>query len=139
VRLVVVARPDARRAAAARGANACGAGRAQESGTATASGIGPSDGAGPPRASDNRTPLRRVSDVLAAKFTMVVDAARDVPPFLYAALVLAIALLALAVFPRHALPGLRAQALLAYNRKVIALAGTVAFATVVAGAYFVVW
>ena len=77
--------------------------------------------------------------VLAEKFTRAVDAAQRVPLYLYAVLALAIALLALAILPRDVIRNLRVQAFLAYHRRSIALAGALAFATVLVGAYVAVW
>jgi hypothetical protein len=69
----------------------------------------------------------RIGGVLAAQFKRSIDAVKAVPPFLFAVLALAIALLALAATPRQTSPSARLEVLLAYRRGLIAIAGTTIF------------
>jgi hypothetical protein len=80
----------------------------------------------PPAPPKPKTIVRRTSDALGAVYTKSVDLVESVPPFLYAILGFAIALLALAVLPIRAAPNLRVAALLAYHRELFVLLGTVA-------------
>ena len=69
------------------------------------------------------TAFDAVGGVLAEQFKRPIDVIKAVPPFLLVLLAFAIALLALAATPRQASPSARLQALLAYRRGLIALAG----------------
>lgn len=78
----------------------------------------------PPQRPKSR--VDRTTDVLGATFTRAVELVESVPPFLFAILAVAIALLALAVLPTRAAPSLRVAALLAYHRALFVLAGAIA-------------
>lgn len=80
----------------------------------------------PPAPPKPKSIVRRTTDTLGAVFTKSVELVESVPPFLYAILGFAIALLALAVLPIRAAPNLRVAALLAYHRELFVLLGTVA-------------
>jgi hypothetical protein len=83
----------------------------------------------PPAPPKPKSIVRQTTDTLGTAFTKSVELVESVPPFLYAILGFAIALLALAVLPIRAAPNLRIAALLAYHRELFVLAGTVALIT----------
>lgn len=129
VRLVIVERPSAlpSEIAAARASNACAtAGEASEY---SAAGYGAASSRTPqePRASGRESSFARIGGVLAEQFKKPIDAVKAVPPFLFAVLAFAIALLALAATPRKTSPSARLEVLLAYRRGLITLAGTTIF------------
>jgi hypothetical protein len=123
-RLVVVSRRESGEIASARKADVC---HAPSVATATPSSSGtavmpPSKPAG---GSAQPTPGPDPSDgVLGRRFAQeAVDAVRSIPPWVYALLGLAIALLAVAALPLRATPGPRTAVLLANRRALIALSG----------------
>jgi hypothetical protein len=86
----------------------------------------PASSGTPPAASPPaKSRVSRVGGVMGEQFTRAADLVREVPPFLFPLLAFAIALLALAAIPRRVAPTLRLQALLAYHREWVVLAGTI--------------
>jgi hypothetical protein len=127
--LVIVGRPNPlpSEIAAARASNVCAtAGEATEY-SAAAYGAASSKPPQGPRASGREPSFARIGGVLAEQFKKSIDAVKAVPPFLFAVLAFAIALLALAATPRRTSPSARLEVLLAYRRGLIALAGTTIF------------
>ena len=125
VRLVIAGRPNPlpSEIAAARASNACATVGEASGYSAAAYGAASSRTPPGPRASGRESPFARIGGVLAEQFKRPIDVIKAVPPFLLVLLAFAIALLALAATPRQASPSARLQALLAYRRGLIALAG----------------
>lgn len=126
VRLVIVGQPNPlpSELAAARASNACATtGEVGEYST-TRYGTASSRTPPGPRPSARESRLSRIGGVLAEQFKGPINAVKAVPPFLLVVLAFAIALLGLAATPRQASPSARLQALLAYRRGLVALAGT---------------
>ncbi|MBA2569234.1 MAG: hypothetical protein H0V11_07800 [Actinobacteria bacterium] len=124
VGLVIVGRPNPLPAeiAAAHASNVCAAvDRTRES---LASGPGAGSGLRP-SARNSESTFARAGGVLGAQFSKAAEVVRAVPLFLFVVLALAIVLLGLAVLPSRAASNLRLQALLAYHRELVALAGTI--------------
>jgi hypothetical protein len=129
VRLVIVGRPNPLHSeiAAARASNACATAAEATGSSAAAYRAASSKTSQGPRASGMVPSSARIGGVLAAQFKRSIDAVKAVPPFLFAVLALAIALLALAATPRQTSPSARLEVLLAYRRGLIAIAGTTIF------------
>jgi hypothetical protein len=103
------------------GTAAGGAGKTASDGT----GAGVNGGAGGPLASAGT--IGRGAKTLGATFTKAVEDPASIHPLVWAALLLAILLLAIAAVPAEALVSARAEAI-AYRRFEVALAGTAALA-----------
>jgi hypothetical protein len=125
-RLVVVSRRESAEIASARGADAC---RAPSLATATPSSsgtVGPTarNKPKPDGGSARPEPPSNPSEVLGRRFAQeAVDVVTSIPPWVYALLGLAIALLAVAALPLRATPSPRTAVLLANRRALIALTG----------------
>ena len=135
-RFVIVTRANKKDIAIARVADVCSTHRtdgASSSGPAAGSGVGGSESSGTAASkpstggSGARTPDK---GVLGVRFTKAVDAVKAIPPWLFALLGLAIALLAVAALPLRATPNGRTAAVLAHRRRLIALAGAAALVAV---------
>ena len=130
-RLVVVSRVNKEDIAAARGADACAAGRGENTSlksfaarSSGATGRGSSPQASTTgRPTSKPRPARR-HGVLGTRFTkQAVDAVKRIPLWLFVLLGLAIALLAVAALPLRVAPNGRTAAVLAHRRGLIALVG----------------
>jgi hypothetical protein len=136
-RLVVVSSRERGEIASARSADACrrstsvATTRPSHSGTAArATPVKRAAGSAQPKSGPDRS-----EGVLGTRFARdAVEAVTSIPPWLYALLGLAIALLAVAALPLRATPGPRSAVLLANRRALIALAGA-AVLTVATVAY----
>jgi hypothetical protein len=125
-RLVIVSRRNAGEIESARSADLCastsGAGASSSHGSGLA--IPPTQ-AQRERASEDKAVSRRSKGSLGVRFSKgAVGAAASIPPWVYALLGVAIALLAVAVLPPRATPGPAAAMFLAQRRALIAAAGT---------------
>jgi hypothetical protein len=131
VHVVIVGRanPLPGEIAIARATNACVA-AGNESEVSSTAAAGASAGTAPPARPRSKSTFRRARDVLAVQFTKAADFVREVPPFLFVVLGLAIVLLGLATIPRRVAPTMRLQALLAYHRELVVLAGTITLISV---------
>jgi hypothetical protein len=128
-KLVVVAQPETAEIASARNADACGSGSRGSTSSASSSTAAKSSGRGPASPSrskaEQKAPTARAHGVLGARFTKkaILDAIKGIPPWLYAVLGLAIALLAVAALPLRATPSRGAAVALAHHRGAVALGG----------------
>jgi hypothetical protein len=129
VNVIIVGRPNPTPAviALARATNACAHAAGEPDVTAAAAAP---LGTAPPSSPRPKPTVLRVRDVLGTQFTRAADLVREVPPFLFPVLAFAIVLLGLATIPRRVAPTLRLQALLAYHREWIVLAGTITLISV---------
>jgi hypothetical protein len=117
------ANPSPAEIAVARATNACAP---PDSRSETAAAGVSSTGVTPPSSSKSKkSAFTRARGTLGVQFTRAAEVVREVPPFLFVILGVAIVLLGLATIPRQMAPTLRLQALLAYNRHLVALAGTI--------------
>jgi hypothetical protein len=139
-RLVIFDRPPRpEELRAARSSNVCGGGA---DGDSTAGGHGLPGGTGAKASAALRVKGAASSSaeqgdkpplsvgVLGERFTRVTDAVKEIHPFLYVMLGVAIALLAVAAIPASFVPNARGAALLAYRRDAVAFAGAAALLTV---------
>ena len=131
VHVVIVGRPNPTPAviALARATNACAPAATDET-EQTEAAAPLSAGAAPPASPRPKSTFTRARDVLGTQFTRAADLVREVPPFLFPVLAFAILLLGLATVPRRIAPTLRLQALLAYHREWVVLAGTITLISV---------